>query len=80
MSAWRPRPRPHRRFRQNYAVCHHEPYDESIFAQEEQPHRALLENRLRRQAKEFGYELVALSAQPETCSLGAKRGQVTDIN
>jgi transposase len=41
-----------------------EPYDENIFAQEEQRHRDLLENRLRRQAKEFGYDLVALPAQP----------------
>jgi transposase len=40
-----------------------EPYDESIFAQEEQRHRLRLENRLRRQAREFGYELVALPAQ-----------------
>jgi transposase len=40
-----------------------EPYDESIFAQEEQRHRARMENRLRRQAREFGYELVALPAQ-----------------
>jgi transposase len=39
-----------------------EPYDESIFRQEEQRHRARMENRLRRQAREFGYELVALPA------------------
>ena len=39
-----------------------EPYDESIFAQEEQRHRTRMENRLRRQAREFGYELVALPA------------------
>jgi len=40
-----------------------EPYDESIFAQEEQRHRARMENRLRRQARQFGYELVALPPQ-----------------
>jgi hypothetical protein len=40
-----------------------EPYDESVFAQEEQRHRTRMENRLRRQAREFGYELVALPAQ-----------------
>jgi len=37
-----------------------QPYQESIFALEEQHHRTRLENRLRRQAKEFGYQLVAL--------------------
>jgi transposase len=36
------------------------PYDESIFAQEEQRHRARMENRLRHQASQFGYQLVAL--------------------
>jgi transposase len=37
------------------------PYDESIFAQQEQRHRTRMENRLRHQAKEFGYELVAMA-------------------
>jgi transposase len=36
-------------------------YDEGIFAQEEQRHRTRMENRLRHQAKQFGYQLVALS-------------------
>jgi hypothetical protein len=45
------------------APLHQEPYDESVFAQEEQRHHTRMENRLRRQAREFGYELVALPAQ-----------------
>jgi len=39
-----------------------QPYDESIFAKEEQRHRTRMENRLRQQAREFGYQLVALPA------------------
>ena len=37
-------------------------YDESIFATDEQRRRTRLEHRLRRQAKEFGFELVAIPA------------------
>lgn len=37
-----------------------QPYDESIFAKEEQRHRARREHWLFRQAREFGYQLVAL--------------------
>lgn len=37
-------------------------YDESIFATDEQRRRTRTEHRLRRQAKEFGFELVAIPA------------------
>jgi hypothetical protein len=37
-------------------------YDESIFATDEQRRRTRIEHRLRRQAKEFGFELVAIPA------------------
>jgi transposase len=36
------------------------PYDESIFAKENQRHLTRMENRLRRQAHQFGYQLVPL--------------------
>ncbi len=37
-------------------------YDESIFATDEQRRRTRMEHKLRRQAKEFGFELVAIPA------------------
>jgi len=37
-----------------------QPYQESVFAKEEQRCRARTENRLRRQARDFGYQLVPL--------------------
>lgn len=36
------------------------PFDENIFAADEQRRRVKMENRLRRQATEFGFQLVAL--------------------
>lgn len=38
-----------------------QPYDASIFEKEEQHHRARVENRLRHQAKQLGYQLVPLA-------------------
>lgn len=46
-----------------HLLTHHQPYDESIFAKEEQRHRTRMEHWLSRQAREFGYQLVALPAQ-----------------
>lgn len=37
-------------------------YDESVFAKQEQRHRVHMEQRLHRQAREFGYQLVTLPA------------------
>lgn len=37
-------------------------YDESVFAADEQRRRTHIENRLRRQAKEFGFQLVPLAS------------------
>ncbi len=39
-----------------------QPYDESIFAAEEQRRRTRIENRLRHQAREFGFQLVPISS------------------
>src|SRR5215472_4305551 len=37
-----------------------QPFDENVFAADEQRRRTRMENRLRRQAREFGFQLVAL--------------------
>jgi transposase len=40
----------------------HQPYDESVFAREEELHRRRVQARLERQAKAFGFQLVPISA------------------
>jgi hypothetical protein len=39
-----------------------QPYDESVFAADEQRRRTHIESRLRRQAMEFGFQLVSLAS------------------